>query len=82
MAHRKRSKTHTVPQRPQSTKERIVTAIGVFVRENVRSMLLVAGFMTLVQAAIPWTNSATDRIPFIVVGSIFLGIGIPRRLWR
>lgn len=60
---------------------RIVNALRFFVRENARMVLFFAGAVTLVQALLPWTNMATDRVLFIVFGSIMLGIAIPRRLW-
>jgi len=81
MSHRKR------PQReseitPPSLREKAVQASGLFIRENVRMMLLIAGLATLAQAVLPWSNNSIDRVPFIIAGSVFLGLGIPRRMWR
>ena len=82
MSRRKRPQTEPAPPTPPSLREKTAQASGLFIRENVRTMLLFAGFATLVQAFIPWTNSLDDRVPFIVIGSVFLGIAVPRWLWK
>lgn len=82
VSHRKRRAARPVAVPEPTPGQRAASLIGLFIRENVRTMLLFVGIMTLMQAMIPWTNSATDRIPFIVVGSIFLGLSIPRRFWQ
>lgn len=82
MSHRRRPPAQRPDPGPPPLRERAAGAVGLFVRENVRAMLLVAGLVTLAQAVLPWTNSATDRIWFIVAGSVLLGAAVPSGLWR
>jgi len=82
MAHRKRLQKQPKAPSPPTFREKITRGLHLFIRENVRAKLVFAGVATLAQAIIPWTNEAVDRIPFIIFGSIFLGLSVPRRLWR
>ena len=78
----KNRKKRQVVQAPMRTplSRRILRANRRFMMENVRTMLLFAGAATLLQAFMPW--GTVDRIPFIAAGSLFLGLGIPRWMWK
>jgi len=53
-----------------------------FIKENVRMTLFFIGAASILQPFIPWTNDNTDAMWFIVIGSVALGLAVPRRLWR
>lgn len=80
MSHRKRLAAEPAPD--PTLRQRAASGIGLFIRENVRAMLVFAGIVTWAQAIIPWTNDAMDRIVFGFVGAALLGLALPRRLWR
>jgi len=80
MSHRRTVKRRETISVPQSV--RFVNGLRAFFKENLRIALLFIGVSTLLQAFIPWTNDRSTAPIFIIVGSVLLGLVLPRRFWK